>query len=133
MKKTISGREELSFLVRTFYSKIRADKEIGPFFNETVQDWEEHLEKLTDFWEMSLFGTKKYYGNPLTAHVEVDRNFDNRISANEFGIWLNLWHEVLDTYFIGDNVQILKERARKMGTNLHLAIFNARQLQAPNT
>src|SRR5690606_32509166 len=93
VKREIKNREDLSFLVRTFYAKIRADEEIGPFFNETITDWEEHLEKLTDFWETSLFGVRKYFGNPMIAHTQVDRNFGNRISANEFGIWLNLWFE----------------------------------------
>lgn len=132
MKKEIAGRDEVGFLVRAFYAKIRADKEIGPFFNETIDDWESHLEKLTDFWEMSLFGNRIYDGNPLLAHVEVDRHFQNRISANEFGIWLNYWFEVLDTHFTGRNVDILKERARKIGTHLQVAIFNARKSQASN-
>jgi hemoglobin len=126
MKKEIKDRKDLSLLVRSFYSKIRADKEIGPFFNETITDWEEHLEKLTDFWETSLFGGRKYQGNPLTAHVEVDKHFGNRISANEFGIWLNLWFETLDTHFEGANVDVLKQRARKMGTHLNIAIFSSR-------
>ena len=37
-----------------FYAKIRKDTEIGHFFNEVIEDWNEHLEKLTNFWEMNL-------------------------------------------------------------------------------
>ena len=59
MKKTIENRDDLTLLVHSFYDKIRADKEIGFFFNETITDWDEHLEKLTDFWEMNLFGSKE--------------------------------------------------------------------------
>jgi hemoglobin len=39
-----------------------------------IEDWDEHLEKLTDFWEMNLFGGKSYKGDPLKAHVKVDEH-----------------------------------------------------------
>jgi hemoglobin len=126
MKKTIENRDDLSLLVRSFYDKIRSDKEIGFFFNETITNWDEHLEKLTDFWEMNLFGTKNYKGNPIAAHNKVDKHFDHRISPNEFGIWLNLWFETLEQLFEGENVEILKRRARKMGTFLYMNIFESR-------
>jgi hemoglobin len=126
MKKTIENREDLTLLVHSFYAKIRADNEIGFFFNDTIQNWEEHLEKLTDFWEMNLFGVKKYKGNPIAVHNEVDKHFDHRISPNEFGIWLNLWFETLDELFEGENVEILKRRARKMGTFIYMNIFESR-------
>ena len=57
MKKQINSREEVSFLVRTFYAKVRQHEELGPIFNTIVHDWEEHLERLTDFWEMVLLQT----------------------------------------------------------------------------
>ena len=126
MKKEITNRDDISLLLHTFYSKIRADKEIGHFFNETISNWDSHLEKLTDFWESTLFGVRKYQGNPLIAHVEVDRKFGNTVSVNEFGLWLNLWFETLDELFEGENVDVLKQRARKMGTHLNLAIFGSR-------
>ena len=127
MKKTIENRADVNLLVHAFYAKIRADKEIGFFFNETIQDWEEHLEKLTDFWETNLFAVKKYKGDPIAAHNEVDKRFDYKISPNEFGIWLNLWFETLDELFEGENVAILKRRARKMGTFLYMNIFENRR------
>ena len=126
MKKPIENREDIKLLVTTFYDKIKADEEIGFFFNETITDWEEHLEKLTDFWEMNLFGTKKYTGNPILAHNAVDKRFDQRITPNIFGIWLNLWFATLDELFEGENVEILKRRARKMQTFLYMNIFESR-------
>ena len=62
-KKNIENREDISLLIHRFYDKIRADGEIGTFFNETITDWDLHLNKLTDFWEMNLFGGKNYKGN----------------------------------------------------------------------
>lgn len=127
MKKEIQNREDITLLVHTFYDKIRANQEIGSFFNETIQDWEEHLEKLTDFWETSLFPVRKYSGNPIEAHIKVDEKFNNTIEPSIFGLWLNLWFETLDELFVGENVAILKRRARKMGTFLMINIYESRK------
>ena len=81
MRKQIENRDDITLLVATFYDKIRADKEIGFFFNETITNWEEHLEKLTDFWETNLFASKKYQENPIIAHNAAHKNFDQQITS----------------------------------------------------
>ncbi|AWG23536.1 globin [Flavobacterium faecale] len=126
MRKEITDRSDIAILVDEFYKKIRADKEIGFYFNNTITDWEEHLNKLTDFWEMNLFGGKKYKGDPLKAHVEVEQKFQHQIGPNEFGIWLNYWAQTLDELYEGENVSILKRRARKMGTFIYMEMFKSR-------
>ncbi|WP_040280969.1 group III truncated hemoglobin [Psychroserpens damuponensis] len=130
MNQDISNREDVFKLVDTFYKKVRKDTTLGPFFNDTIKDWDAHLEHLTTFWETSLFMTrkleKKYHGNPLEAHVKVDRTTNNNITEMHFGIWLNLWFETLDDLFEGDITENAKRRARKMGTFLYLKIFEAR-------
>ena len=42
-KKDIKNRADIFLLVSTFYEKVRKDALLGPFFNETIEDWEEHL------------------------------------------------------------------------------------------
>lgn len=125
--KEIENREDVKLLVHSFYTKIRANAEIGPFFNTTIRDWDDHLEKLTDFWESNLFDVRKYLGNPIEAHIKVDEQFHNQINPNIFGLWLNLWFETLDELFIGENVETLKRRARKMGTMLMVNIYESRK------
>ncbi len=126
MKKDISNREDVFLLVNTFYDKVRVDKTLGPFFNKTIEDWDSHLELLTTFWESSLFLKTRYIGDPLQAHVEVDKKFNHSISEMHFGIWLNLWFETINELFEGDYAENAKRRARKMGTFIHLKIFEAR-------
>jgi hemoglobin len=130
-KKDIETRDDVFLLVSTFYNKVKADLTLGPIFNETIKDWDHHLDHLTTFWETSLFMTRKlehkYYGNPLEAHVKVDKNFNHSITELHFGIWLNLWFETLDDLFEGEIVENAKRRARKMGTFMYLNIFEARQ------
>ncbi|MBE8725453.1 group III truncated hemoglobin [Flavobacterium hungaricum] len=130
MKKQIENRTDVAFLVNHFYDKIRADEEIGFYFNEMISDWEAHLEKLTDFWETNLFGVRKYKGNPHAVHNEVDAHFDEKITSNEFGIWLNHWFQTIDEYFEGENADTLKRRARKMSTFLFMSMFKHRQKES---
>jgi hemoglobin len=127
MKKQIENRADIEVLVHAFYAKIRADKEIGSYFNTMIKDWDTHLEKLTDFWETNLFAVKKYKGNPQEVHNEVDANFGGKITSNEFGIWLNHWFQTIDEHFEGENADTLKRRARKMSTFLYLSMFEHRK------
>lgn len=127
VKKDIKTREDVFLLVSSFYNKVRKDTILGPFFNNTIKDWEAHLQQLTTFWESSLFLKTKYLGNPLEAHIKVDKENSNKITELHFGLWLNLWYQTIDELFEGDYAENAKRRARKMGTFLYLKIFEARQ------
>lgn len=126
-KKDIKTRADVFTLVSSFYLKVRKDEVLGPFFNTTITDWEDHLQRLTTFWESNLFLKTKYLGNPLDVHVSVDKNHNNTITEMHFGIWLNLWFQTIDELYIGEYAEKAKLRARKMGTFLHLKIFESRQ------
>lgn len=129
-KKDIKTREDVFLLVSSFYKKVRQDKVLSPFFNDAIKDWDAHLDRLTTFWESSLFmGRKletKYLGNPLEVHAKVDRDNNHSITELHFGLWLNLWFQTIDELYEGDNAENAKRRARKMGTFLYLKIFEAR-------
>lgn len=127
MKSDIKTREDVYLLVTSFYNKIRNDAVLGPYFNEAIKDWDAHLNNLTTFWESSLFLKTRYLGNPLEAHIKVDKTNNHSITQEHFGLWLNLWFETIDELFEGDYAQNAKERARKMSTFLYLKIFEARQ------
>ena len=127
MKTKIENRQDVSKLVNAFYDKVRIDEELGPIFNSAVDNWSQHIDKLTDFWEMNLFGGKIYEGNPIAAHNHADAVSGGSITPFLFGTWLNLWFATIDEHFIGENTQILKRRARKMQTILMVSIFENRQ------
>jgi len=131
--RDIETRKDIFKLVTTFYTKVRDHEVLGPIFNETIFNWEQHYEHLTTFWESSLFVTRKleqrYAGDPLQAHIKVDKAFNHTITELHFGLWLNLWFETLDQLFEGDVVENAKRRARKMGSFMYLSIFQARQIQ----
>lgn len=130
VKREIRNREDVSLLVYTFYGKIRKHDVLGPIFNGIIKDWDEHLEKLVDFWESNLLYTRKYFGNPMIAHVSVDQKTNYGVTSKHFGFWLNLWYQTLDEYFEGRVAQLARDRARTMSTNLYLAIFRSRPKEA---
>lgn len=130
-RKEIENRQDVSLLVRSFYAKIRMHESLGPIFNGVVQDWESHLERLTDFWEMILLqsgpGAGKF--SPVPVHKEVDAKTGNAITQLHFGNWLELWFSTLDTYFEGKHADYAKEHARNMAHILFFRIMEARGIK----
>ncbi len=131
--RDITNREDVFLLVTTFYGKIRKDEFLGPIFNGLIKDWEQHIELLTDFWETNLFFQKKYHGDPLQKHVEVDQTIGGAINEKHFGVWMNLCFKTIDELYSGEMAQIAKNRARNMGTYMHLRIFQERKNRADNS
>ena len=127
IKTDIKNREDVSLLINTFYKKIRNDEILGPIFNGIITDWDAHLVLLTDFWETQLFLKRKYYGNPVTVHQEVDDKLKHGINPEHFGLWLNLWFATIDELFEGETTWIAKNRAQKMSTMLYMKMYENRQ------
>ncbi|MDT8346899.1 MAG: group III truncated hemoglobin [Flavobacteriaceae bacterium] len=122
----ITNRADVQLLVTTFYTQIRKHETLGVFFNEMITDWDEHLEKLTDFWESNLFFKAKFKGNPAQAHIQVDQHFQHSIKMEHFGMWLNLWVATIDSLFEGELANRAKANARKMATHLYITLYQAR-------
>lgn len=127
MKNDIENRGDVYTLVSAFYTKVRANEEIGHFFNETIKDWPKHLEQLTDFWETNLFMVSTFRGNPVRAHKEVDRNFNHSIEQKHFGVWLTLWFTTIDELFEGERANIARNRARNMAHNIFMNLYMSRR------
>lgn len=133
-KVPIQSRKEVDFLVRRFYEKVREHELLGPIFNQIVEDWDHHLEHLSDFWEMILLQTGPGRGkfNPTKVHREVDAEVNHTIDQVHFGNWLELWFATLDRYFEGEVAEYAKEHARRMAHMLFIRIWEARHSASPN-
>ncbi|BDD06216.1 group III truncated hemoglobin [Aureibacter tunicatorum] len=127
MKMDVQCREDIDFLIRKFYSRVRKDELLGPIFNEVIDDWDKHMDHIADFWESSIFHVGKFKGNPMAKHMEVDQKADHSITQNHFGRWLQLWFTTLEEDFEGENTRLLKERARNMASIMFIRIFEARK------
>ena len=126
-KPDIKNRQDINQLVNRFYKKIRKDAILGPIFNAIIEDWEAHLELLTDFWESQLLTKRTYLGNPIAVHNEVDDKMNHTITSEHFGLWLNMWFSTIDELFEGETAWVAKNRAQKMSTMLFLKIFENRK------
>ncbi|MEP0986638.1 group III truncated hemoglobin [Ekhidna sp.] len=126
--KQIESRDDISLLVNTFYTNIRKDELLGPIFNHHIEEerWPVHLEMLTDFWEMNLFGTGNFNGKPGMKHIMVDRSLKNGITEEHFRQWVGLWFETLDTLFEGPLVEHAKNRAIQMANGQFKMVVRSR-------
>ncbi|MDN3202764.1 group III truncated hemoglobin [Algoriphagus sediminis] len=133
-RRDLRDRKDVDFLVRRFYSQVREHDRLGPVFDHVVEDWEHHLEHLSDFWEMILFqtGPGKAKFNPTKVHREVDQKVGNEIDQAHFGNWLELWFSTITRYFEGENADFAIEHARRMAHMLFMRIWEARENSPKN-
>lgn len=82
----IGGRPGLQTLLRRFYADVRQHNEIGPIFNERIEDWPTHLETIADFWSGFTGGPAQYRGGFAARHMPLG------LTEAHFQAWLGLWH-----------------------------------------
>jgi len=124
--KLIEGREDINNIVRLFYAQVRENEILGPIFNRAIpdEDWDFHMEKITDFWDSAFFGSMTFKGNPAAAHVNLDKKNDYKITQDHFAIWLNHWNQTINANYQGEKAEDMKMRARKMATGLYLGMWH---------
>jgi len=105
-------------LVHRFYAKVRRDPEIGPIFNDAIDDWDQHLAKLTDFWTSVMLTSGRYKGNPVSVHARQPT-----IAAAHFERWLALFRETCGEIFAPKDAAAIIARAENIGKSLQLALF----------
>ena len=99
--KELENREDIKFLIDTFYTKILVDDKIGFFFTKVIKlDWSKHIPIMYDFWETTLLGVAKYKGNPMLKHMEL--NAMEELNAEHFERWISLWKETIQENFVGE-------------------------------
>ena len=109
----------LARLVDAFYARVRADAELGPIFNDAIDDWPHHLEKLTAFWSSVMLTSGRYKGQPVPAHMK----HRSRITPELFDRWLGLWKQATDELMEPVAALALQEKAARIAESLKLAMF----------
>ncbi len=78
---------EIRELVFRFYDSVRADPLLGPVFEVRLAGrWDEHLEKMCDFWSTVLLATGRYRGNPREVHNRIPE-----IGEEHYDRWIDLF------------------------------------------
>ncbi len=116
----IINREDIDVLMREFYSRALADPVIGYIFTDVAKlDLDHHLPIIGDFWETVLFRTGDYprHGRtPLIVHGEL--HMKSPLRQEHFVRWLEIFREVVDANFVGDNAVFIKWRANAIANRM---------------
>ncbi|NVK51706.1 MAG: group III truncated hemoglobin [Flavobacteriaceae bacterium] len=114
MKKEITTRSDIHFIITAFYKKLISDKEMFPFFKDIVakNQLEHHIGIISDFWSDILLYTNTYSTNVLQKHLDFDKKIP--FKKEHFDKWLQYLVSTIDTFFIGQNAQNMKDRARSI-------------------
>jgi hemoglobin len=111
----IETREDCEKLVRAFYGRALTDAFLGFLFTDVAKlDLEEHVPRITSFWETILLGAQSYSGGAFRPHAEL--NAKARLAAGHFERWLWLWGTCVDELFAGPRAELAKSHARRVAT-----------------
>ena len=108
----------LARLIPAFYDRVRTDAEIGPLFNEAVEDWPAHLEKLVAFWSSVMLTTGRYKGSPVAEHLKHKAH----ITPAMFDRWLAIWTATTDELMPPAAAAALQAKAARIAESLQLAL-----------
>ncbi len=108
MEKNIENLDDIRLLVDTFYERVKRDEILAPVFNDKINDWPLHLDKMYRFWQSILLSEPTYSGAPFPKHATLP------IDQDHFERWLSLFSETVDKLFSGKKAQEAKYRASRI-------------------
>jgi len=112
--------ERIRELVELFYSRIQQDDLLGPIFEEIVEDWDAHYEKMTRFWSSAVLRTGTYSGRPIEAH-----KFGGLTKAH-FARWIELFTTTASDVFSKDDAAVFVDLGQKMAASIAMRIGTGR-------
>jgi hemoglobin len=105
--REIKNEADVHELVQTFYQKVLEDDVLAPFFKNL--NFEEHLPKMEFFWRFVLLDEPGYTTSVTDKHMHM------RLKEEHFKRWIHLFNQTLDELFIGEKVELAKQRAAIIG------------------
>ncbi|WP_432420034.1 group III truncated hemoglobin [Nitratireductor mangrovi] len=119
MEHPAVNRTFIGKLVREFYRRVRADDRLGPIFKGVIgDDWDPHLEKMTDFWCAVILKNGAYSGRPVPAHLKL-----KQVREEDFEIWLGIFGQTAADLCEPLVADVFIERAERIARSLKLAMF----------
>ncbi|WP_434637715.1 group III truncated hemoglobin [Sulfurimonas sp. NW7] len=111
-------KKNIRVMVDRFYSSVLKDDLIADFFIEKLGDemisdeWQHHLNLLTDFWAAMTTGDNSYNGTPITPHLDMPG-----LNKESFQRWLELFSETIDRLYEKKAADIFKIRGEMIANN----------------
>jgi hemoglobin len=111
---------QIGALLDLFYTRVRADPELGPVFAGAIADheWPAHIANIQDFWSAMMLRSGRYKGNPFEVHKAVVG-----ISPELFTRWLALFDESCRDVLPPDVAQAMHARAVQIADSLKAGLF----------
>lgn len=123
MKQDILNRKDIEILVDRFYERVREDHVIGYLFNDVAAtNWDIHLPKMYDFWEVILFATGSFKGNPMMVHKELHEK--SEMTEAHFNHWFMLFCETVNELYEGENAENIKYSASNIARSLMYKVLH---------
>lgn len=109
--------ERIERMVHTFYGKVRQDPELGPIFEQRIEEWPRHLTRMVGFWRAVLRSEPTFAvserGSPPTLHRRIEG-----LRPAHFERWLALFGEVADATYDPEEAEAVKGAARRIAASL---------------
>ena len=101
-------------LVTRFYGRVREDALLGPVF-AIVQNWDDHLARLKDFWYSVVLMSGRYHGSPMRAHMPLS------LAGDHFDRWLDLFEQTAREVCPPPAAALFIDRARRIADSFEMA------------
>jgi hemoglobin len=111
-KEDIKTKNDIEILVTKFYNQALYDPILKGHF-DLIENLEEHLPVIVDFWDGILLGASTYKGNPMLKHIQLHSKI--KITKAHMDQWLMLWKNNIQILFSGPISVTAYERAYQIG------------------
>ena len=119
MARTGIDEHLIEEVVRSFYVRVQKDDLLGPVFDERIDDWEPHLERMCAFWSSVALMSGRYHGRPMEKHQCLP------VDSRHFDRWLALFEETAKSICQPMAAEHFIIRARQIAESLELGIATA--------
>lgn len=117
-RRDITDRADVERLVRAFYSRAMTDPMIGYLFTDIAHlDLDEHVPRITAFWETILLGAQTYTAGAFAPHASLHRL--SPLRKAHFERWLMLWHTTVEELFDGPRAALAMVHADRVARAFH--------------
>jgi len=117
----IATPDDIDRLVEVFYKKLLSDAIIGFFFVDIARiDLDEHLPRISAFWQQQLLGLPGYRGQTFAVHSALHGKA--ALTDEHFHRWLFLFAQTIDSLFSGPLADAAKLRARTIAGSMQQAL-----------
>ena len=104
--------EGILAFIKPFYADVRQHAELGPVFNQTIEDWPAHMNRIAGFWARQTGGPSEYAGGFAGAHMRLG------IPPELVDQWLELWKFNCERELQEPERGEMLTLARHLGSNL---------------